>query len=81
MITEEDKVVIHDIAAEKMPSHDDLLKSLPIPPAAHFIEYRFFPDKLNLRNTGRRFIEDSPLMVGTSFPKMDDIILPFTINA
>lgn len=75
-----DRIIVHDVASKRMPEHNLLVRFLPLE-QKKFVEYRFFTDKLNIPSVGRRFIDDSPLMIGKTFSKMSDVIFSFTINA
>ena len=73
--------MVYDIAGKQMPEQSIILGYLPYHDKK-FMEYRFMTDKLNIQNIGKRFIDNSPLMVGNNFPKiLNDIVFSFTIDA
>jgi ribosomal protein S18 acetylase RimI-like enzyme len=76
-----DRILIYDMVSKEIPEQAILLGYLPYL-EKKFIEYRFMTDKLNIPNIGKKFIDNSPLMVGRNFPKIDnDIVFSFTIDA
>lgn len=73
-------MVVYDIVGSFIPEHETILQFLPCH-QVQFVEYRFCTDKLNVQRAGRKFIEDSPVMVDKNFPFQDDVIFPFIMNA
>jgi len=77
---EEDKIRIHDIIAEKMPSFNSL-KGFLLSFGKESIDFLFCTDQLNLPITTKHLVENSPLMVTQNFNYSSDYLFPFSIRA